>query len=239
MNSGNPIKISEVNYLQILREASKFGFEEIYIPEKHQWQISSNLDWLVRINLPWDSLPDKNGQIRKKDDHHLALVMIRAGIATTGYFHNGVMLDHKVFRAYMVRQKQGKSQVKYLKTKGKSRAGSRVRLGETQGFFKEINERLLSYDNEFPIDTWGISCAKTLFPYLFSSEPAPPFSKNQYNLFSIPFHVQHPGLETLEIMHKKLNQFHGLISETGARFFDFGDNSNLPDSGEDEQGEDW
>jgi hypothetical protein len=239
MNSGNPIKISEASYGQILTEAGQFGLAEAYIPEKHQWQISSNTDWLVRINLPWDSVPDENGRLKKKDDHHLALVMIRAGIATTGYFHNGVMLDHKVFRAYMVRQKQGKSQIKYLKTKGKSRAGSRVRLGETEEFFREINHRLLSYDKKYPIDTWGMSCAKTLFPYFFSCEPAPPFSKNQANLFSIPFHVQHPGLETLELMHKKLNQFHGLISESGAAVFDFMVKPIRPNPAENELDEDW
>jgi hypothetical protein len=239
MNSGNPIKISEASYLQILTESGELGLEEAYIPEKHQWQISSNKDWLVRINLPWDSVPDESGLLSKKDDHHLALVMIRAGIATTGYFHNGVMLDHKVFRAYMVRQKQGKSQIKYLKTKGKSRAGSRVRLGETEEFFRDINDRLLSYDKEYPIDTWGISCAKTLFPYFFSTEPTPPFSKNQANLFSIPFHVQHPGLETLELMHKKLNQFHGLISESGALVFDFKVKPIEPSPTENELDEDW
>lgn len=239
MNSGIPTKITEAIYLRILTMARQHGFEDAYIPERHQWQISSDTHWLVRINLPWDSVPNENGRLRKKDDHHLAMVMIRAGIATTGYFHNGVMLDHKVFRAYMVRQKQGKSQIKYLKTKGKSRAGSRVRLGETEEFFREINSRLVSYDKEYPVDTWGISCAKTLWPYFFSSQPAPPFSKNQENLLSIPFHVQHPGLETLELMHKKLNQFHGLISESGATFFHFKVKpiqSDLPEIGSDE---DW
>jgi hypothetical protein len=239
MKTGNPIKISEARYQKILTESGELELVEAYIPKKHQWQISSSTDWLVRINLPWDSVPDENGRLKKKDDHHLALVMIRAGIATTGYFHNGVILDHKVFRAYMVRQKQGKSQIKYLKTKGKSRAGSRVRLGETEEFFREINHRLLSYDKEYPIDTWGISCAKTLFPYFFSSQPPPPFSKNQANLFSIPFHVQHPGLETLELMHKKLNQFHGLISESGAAFFDLSVKLDETNSDENESNEDW
>lgn len=239
MNSGNPIKISEANYLQILKEADRLAFTEGYVPEKHQWQVSSGAEWQVRINLPWDSAPGENGRLQKKDDHHLVLVMIRAGIASTGYFHNGKLIDHKVFRAYMVRQKQGKSQVKYLKTKGKSRAGSRVRLGETIEFFKEINTRLASYSSEFPIDMWGISCAKTLLPYFLSSEPKPPFAKNQGNLFSIPFHVQHPGLETLELIHKKLNQFHGLISESGSEFFDFSKKSDYPDSAGNELDEDW
>jgi len=49
---------------------------------------------------------------------------------------------YKVFRAYMVRQEASKSQIKYLKQKGNQRLGSRVRLGETEGSFREINHRL-------------------------------------------------------------------------------------------------
>lgn len=220
MNSGKPKKISEASYQELLRKAEKNGFKGEFLKESHQWQIASADSWLVRINLPWDSNPDKWGQLIKKDDHHLALVMIRAGIASTGYFHNGILLDHKVFRAYMVRQKQGKSQIKYLKTKGKSRAGSRVRLGETTEFFNEISNRLASYDHDFPIDTWGISCAKTLLPFFFESKPSPPFSKKQENLFSIPFHISHPGLETLEQTHVKLNQLQITCSEAGIGFYE-------------------
>ena len=145
--------------------------------------------------------------------------MIRAGIAVAGYFHNGVMLDHKVFRAYMVRQKQGKSQIKYLKTKGKSRAGSRLRLGESEQFFVEINERLQQYDENFPVTTWGISCGKTLWPYFFGSDTPPPFSKNADNLISIPFHVQQPDFQTLQSIHRKLNGIHLTISESGLAVF--------------------
>ena len=129
MNSGNARTMSEASYIQILIEAVQYGFEENSIPARHRLQISSDTDWLVRINLPWNSVPNENGRLRKKDDHHLAVVRIRAGSATTGYFDNGVMLDHKVFRAYMVRQKQGKSQIKDLKRKGKTKAGARVGLG--------------------------------------------------------------------------------------------------------------
>ncbi|WP_339880267.1 hypothetical protein [uncultured Algoriphagus sp.] len=155
-----------------------------------------------------------------KDDFHLALVMIRAGIAVTGYFHNGEMMDHKVFRAYMVRQKQGKSQIKYLKTKGKSRAGSRLRLGESDQFFNEINQRLQQYAENFAIDMWGISCSKTLWPYFFGSETPTPFSKNADNLFSVPFHVQQPDFETLKDIHKKLNAIHLTLSEAGEKLFE-------------------
>lgn len=219
MISGNPKLISLEKYQAILKIAEKIGLEGTFEKTKHQWVISDTESWLARVSLPWNVAPDEKGGLTVKDDFHLALVMIRAGIAVTGYFHNGVMLDHKVFRAYMVRQKQGKSQIKYLKTKGKSRAGSRLRLGESEQFFEEINERLQRYETDFPITTWGISCGMTLFPYFFASETPPPFSKKQENLISIPFHVQQPDFETLQIIHKKLNGIHLTLSEKGQEVF--------------------
>lgn len=220
MNSANPTKISLESYFQLIQKGKELNLERNYFSEKHQLQFWNSTEWLVKVMLPWNRLPDAMGDLKPKDDHHLGLVMIRAGIATTGYFHNDVMIDHKVFRAYMIRQKQGKSQIKYLKTKGKSRAGSRLRLGESERFFEEINERLTNYSDEFPIDMWGISCAKTLLPYFFSSEPAPPFAKDQENLISIPFHVQQPDFETLKKMHQKLNQIHVIFSAKGMEVFE-------------------
>ncbi|WP_075351281.1 hypothetical protein [Algoriphagus marinus] len=220
MNSANPIKISLESYFQLIQKGKELNLERNYFSEKHQLQFWNSTEWLFKVMLPWNRIPDAMGDLKPKDDHHLGLVMIRAGIATTGYFHNDVMIDHKVFRAYMIRQKQGKSQIKYLKTKGKSRAGSRLRLGESERFFEEINERLTNYSDEFPIDMWGISCAKTLLPYFYSSEPAPPFAKDQENLISIPFHVQQPDFETLKKMHQKLNQIHVIFSEKGMEVFE-------------------
>src|SRR5690606_37458824 len=118
MISSNPKLISLEKYHAILVYSEKKGLRGSFEEAKHQWVIYDAESWIARFSLPWNTSPDNEGLLKVKDDFHLALVMIRAGIAVTGYFHNGVMLDHKVFRAYMVRQKQGKSQIKYLKTKG-------------------------------------------------------------------------------------------------------------------------
>ncbi len=213
MNSGNNLPINEETYHRLLDRSRKLGLNETYDSATHQLTIADEEEWLFKFFLPRNSNFTASGALKLKDDFHLALVMIRAGIACTGYFHNGDMLDHKVFRAYMIRQKQGSSQIKYLKTKGKSRAGSRLRLGESERFFEEISERLNSYEDSFPITNWGISCAKTLLPYFFDSKPAPPFEKKQENLFSIPFHVQQPDFETLKDIHKKLNDIQLIVSE--------------------------
>ncbi len=79
---------------------------------------------------------------------HYVILLIQSGSCAMGYFEDGFNLEHKVFRSYMVRKKQGKSQIKYLKTKGKSRAGSRVRLAETLEFFENIND-LFHKDHPF------------------------------------------------------------------------------------------
>ncbi|RAI91379.1 hypothetical protein [Algoriphagus yeomjeoni] len=236
MISGNPKLISLETYQSILELSDRQGLEASYEKAKHQWIISDSESWLVRVSLPWNMSPNEAGILSETDDFHLALVMIRAGIAVTGYFHNGEMLDHKVFRAYMVRQKQGKSQIKYLKTKGKSRAGSRLRLGESEQFFEEINQRLQQYEENYAITTWGISCGKTLWPYFFGSETPTPFSKNAENMISIPFHVQHPDFETLQAIHKKLNGIHLTLSEKGQEVF--GQTDKL-DVGKTEDDDNW
>ncbi|WP_114784195.1 hypothetical protein [Botryobacter ruber] len=125
------------------------------------------------------------------------VLLIQSGSCALGYFENGVNRDHKVFRSYMVRKKQGKSQLKYLKTKGKSRAGSRVRLGETVEFFENINERLQAYFEAHEVHRIAISCSKTLIPYLYGSKVATPFDKNDPRLYKIPKHIHTPIYEVL------------------------------------------
>ncbi len=125
------------------------------------------------------------------------IMLIQAGNCAMGYFEQGHNRDHKVWRSYMVRKKQGKSQVKYLKTKGKSRAGSRVRLGETMEFFENINGRLQEYFDDHEVHRIAISCSKTLLPYLYTSKVATPFTKTDPRLFKIPKHIHTPVYEVL------------------------------------------
>lgn len=215
MNIPNANVISQSFAENLIELSFQKRLEINYLKEKHQIIIEDSEGWLAKIYLPWQ-LNFQNGKnFELKDDFHSALVLIRAGQAVTGYFHQSILLDHKVFRAYMVRQKQGKSQIKYLKTKGKSRAGSRVRLGETVQFFEDINTRLNEYSSNFPIDLWGISCAKTLWPFYFESEIQPPFSQNQENLIAVPFHIAQASFDELKQAGNLMSKFHLLYSEKG------------------------
>ena len=196
--------------------ANDSGLNLTYLQEKHQLVVYQKSEWIAKIYLPWTLLWDFKLGLIKNPDPHYSLCLVKAGQACVGHFHHGKMEDHKVFRAYMVRQKQGKSQIKHLNTKGKSRAGSRIRLAETERFFEEINERLQSY-LAFPIQFWGISCSKTLWPYLFSSSTPPPFSSGSKELIELPFHVSQASFEELEVAGKLVSEVHLLLSEQGKK----------------------
>ena len=171
--------------------------------------------WLVKLYLPWTQtwLPEIGFSLA--EDVHYCITLVRAGQAAAGYFHQGILLDHKVFRAYLVRQKQGMSQFKYLKTKGKSRAGSRIRLEETLVFFKEINERLQVYAKQYPLNFWGLGCAKTMWPLLFDGELKPPFTSKSDELIELPYPFAKGSYEELQALELRLQQFHLLLSPAG------------------------
>ena len=204
-----------VSYEQVLllvNQADEKGWEIRYLPEKHQLLLENKVSWLAKLFLPWTITWLPEGKFQVQEDVHYCLTLVRAGQASLGYFHQGKLLDHKVFRGYLVRQKQGKSQFKYLKTKGKSRAGSRIRLEETLVFFKEINERLQVYAKQYPLNFWGLGCAKTMWPLLFDGEVKPPFSSKSAELIELPYPFTKSSYEELQELELRLQQFHLLLS---------------------------
>ena len=204
-----------VSYEQVLllvNQADEKGWEIRYLPEKHQLLLENKVSWLAKLFLPWTMTWLPEGKFQVQEDVHYCLTLVRAGQASLGYFHQGKLLDHKVFRGYFVRQKQGKSQFKYLKTKGKSRAGSRIRLEETLVFFKEINDRLQVYAKQYPLNFWGLGCAKTMWPLLFDGEVKPPFSSKSAELIELPYPFTKGSYEELQELELRLQQFHLLLS---------------------------
>lgn len=157
--------------------------------------------------------------ITKTDFLNHIILLVKSGIGSTAFFENGEIVDHKVFRAYMVRKKQGKSQIKYLKTKGKSRAGSRIRLQETLDFFEEINLRLNSYFKEYRIDVIACNSSKTLLPYLYQSKTKTPFEKNDGRLYKIPKHIASATHENLLEVNEHLFSSAMFITEIGQEIF--------------------
>ena len=76
------------------------------------------------------------------------VLLMEAGRAAIGVSQDGRVIKHKNIRKYMVRKKNGKAQLTHLKSKGKSRYGSRLRLREAEAFFDEIIERLQSDEHQ-------------------------------------------------------------------------------------------
>jgi hypothetical protein len=197
---------------RLLGHLRQTGRPWVYDQEKHRLVLADEkgqqaVFFRLPIMLP---APDAGQQHQV----HYVILLIQAGYCAIGYFEDGVNLDHKMFRAYMVRQKQGKSQIKYLKTKGKSRAGSRVRLGEGVEFFENINERLQQYFAGHRIDRIALSCSKTLLPFLFDAKVATPFDKRDARLLKIPKHIPTPLYQVLLDTHKYLLKGELIYEET-------------------------
>jgi hypothetical protein len=207
--------VSYAQALLLVDQAAKMGWEIRLLPEKNQLIVENEGGWLLKLFLPWTLSWHSERKFQELDDVHFCLTLVRAGQAAVGYFHQGKLLDHKVFRGYLVRQKQGKSQFKYLKTKGKSRAGSRIRLEETLLFFNEINERLQVYAKQYPLNFWGLGCAKTLWPLLFDGEITAPFTSKSRELIELPYPFTKGSYEELQELELRLQQFHLLLSPAG------------------------
>lgn len=233
--------LSDENAIDLFKQLCAKGFRFEYIESKRKifFKTEEN-DNALSIRLPLGLEYQNNSQsLAKKDFFNYILLMIRSGQASMGFFENGELLDHKVFRAYMVRQKQGKSQIKHLKTKGKSRAGSRVRLAETLEFFEAINSRLQSYFSEYRIDLIGLSCSTTLIPYLFRSKVKTPFPKDDQRLIKIPKHIDTPSYEALLMTHEFLNKTEvEVFSDEFDTIFKLLINNNLQHPSENKD-EDW
>lgn len=172
------------------------------------------------------------------DFQNHVIISIKSGIAAVAVYENFQLVDHKVFRAYMVRKKQGKSQIKHLKTKGKSRAGSRVRLQETLDFFENINERLQTYFEDKRIDLIAFGCSPTLFPFFFQGKKIPPFEKTDHRIFKIPVHIPSATFENLEKAYSSISQTKIWIDENNKEFVNsFLSAPESPEIGN--QDEDW
>lgn len=135
-----------------------------------------------------DDLPDEPGR-------H-SVILMQAGAVTLGRFEGARPLIQKSLRRYVVRGK-GRAQPVYLKTKGKSRYGSRLRLQNARKLLVETNEKLIEWDAEYgPAECVFYSCPVRLWPSLFETTPPPPFEKSD-PLVRIPLDLPRPTVDVL------------------------------------------
>ncbi|MEQ9375317.1 MAG: hypothetical protein RIG68_09070 [Imperialibacter sp.] len=160
-----------------------------------------NLTGTIRLPLHFilnEDLSIVTGQAR------VLYISMESGYAAVSMMEGVENVYHTTFGAYMTRKKQGFSQIKYLKKKGKSRAGSRVRLAETIEFFEKINLTLTELLETYSIDRLALNCNTTLMPYLYQSKVKCPFEKNDPRLYKIPVHIPQSNFTQLEAAIKKL-----------------------------------
>lgn len=164
------------------------------------------------FRLPWPCPPPEEDEDLQAYAYRLDLspppyymVLIQAGHSALGYFEAGEAIFHKVIKKYMVRAKQGKAQIGYLSTRGKSKAGSRIRLANTVQFFEEINGKLEEWAMEEQVERILLSCPIRMLPLLYGSKVPPPFQKGDPRIFKVPLDVNKPDSAELARVAKHGN----------------------------------
>lgn len=191
---------------EVLLDLGQKGYTLDYDYDKHRFELTGeNADSGAYLRLPITMSYEMGDLVSEKPVVYV-MVLVQSGSASIGVFEDEQCLEHKVFGSYMVRKKQGKSQIKHLKTKGKSRAGSRVRLASTIEFFENINTRLQGHFDGYEFDRIALSCSKILIPYLFNSKVPTPFDKRDERIYKIPKHLHQPNYEVMLGMQRYLNK---------------------------------
>jgi hypothetical protein len=125
------------------------------------------------------------------------VLLLRAGAVALGYWDGEDLVAHKAMRKYVVRG-HGRAQPTHLKTRGKSRYGSRLRLQNWRRLLAETNTRLR--------DLWGeLGAPRRIFwsapvrawTDLFAASPSPPFRRDAPELQRLPVHVHRPDFTEL------------------------------------------
>jgi hypothetical protein len=194
--------ISGEALIPLLAELASKGANPSYIEEKHQLVYENNESLQLKVRLPLRTKWLSNQTLFEDEEMPFILLIVESGQAALAYGEGNHIIEHKVFKSYMVRKKQGKSQIKYLKTKGKSKAGSRVRLANTVHFFEEIQEKINEWLAYFELDYIALSCSKSLYSHLFTERFN--LDRNDPRIIKIPKHIQEANFENILAIHTYL-----------------------------------
>jgi hypothetical protein len=144
------------------------------------------------------------------------VLLHQAGASALGLWVNDELVAHKVIKKYVVRGK-GRAQPTHLKTRGKSRYGSRLRLRNAQTLWSETNEKMLEWAEEIGHpDRVFMSIPVRTLPELFAADPPPPFDKETggptfWN--KVPLDVKVPSFAELKRVRWALT--HGTLVRRG------------------------
>jgi hypothetical protein len=136
------------------------------------------------------------------------VVLLRAGAAALGLWCDGALRAHKTFHRYVVRG-HGRAQTTYLRRRGKSRYGSRLRLQNARRLLSEVNERANAWwEEERGFDAVYASVPERTWPDLLRAEPPPTFA-GRLDPVRIPLHVHEPSFAELQRVRYHLE--HGVV----------------------------
>ena len=148
--------------------------------------------------------PDRFLELLEEGFPDHILLLIQAGQTAMGFWKGGELVHHKVIRKYVVRGK-GRAQPLHLKTRGKSRYGSRLRLREAQDQLLETVALLSAWlEESTEVPAVHYSCPVRLWADLFRTDPPPSLPKSE--AFRIPHHVHRPNHAELLRVHRLLSQ---------------------------------
>lgn len=172
----------------------------------------SNGSKVFKLSLPLNyTLPTEESTLKEYissyqvNDGIAVVVIIQAGECVLGIVEQGNVLTHKLIRKYMVRKKQGGAQISHLNTKGKSKAGSRIRLKQGIVFFEEINTHLTEWLNDFDVGLIVYGISPSLKSIWVSSKVPRPFNSDDPRLRKINWPVNTPRRSELNRAVYQLN----------------------------------
>lgn len=136
------------------------------------------------------------------------LVLMQAGAVSLGVAHGSSMLATKTLKRYVVRG-VGRAQGLHLRTKGKSRYGSRLRLQNAELLAAEVHAKLSAWRTQFGAPNVAyVSAPERLWAEFLDSHEQPPFGECPL-ILGIPLDTGVPCTEALLDVDRALQ--HGRI----------------------------
>lgn len=125
------------------------------------------------------------------------VALLQYGAMAMGYWDGASLVRHKAEKRYVVRG-NGAAQVTHLRTKGKSRYGSRLRLQNWQLLLADVTERFVAWWEELPEpELVFLAMNPRAAAALWQAEPPPPFPRDDPRIRRVPRHVHVPDHEEL------------------------------------------
>ena len=205
----------------ILRELATHG---PLWPEENGWILcgKSQSESPVRLHLPLATPPIRE-EVYLEDylltigdvPRRFAICLMRAGSTAAGFWVDGELMHHRVITKYVVRGR-GKAQPTHLKTRGKSRYGSRLRLQKYRLWLEDTRDLLDRYTSDGgsggpagepliegrikddPLIVW-MSAPDRILADFYSQTP--PATLLRSALRHIPTHVRTPRFKELQRIH--------------------------------------